>query len=294
MVILNTLAPYSDENGNQIIYGGREVPNVRIEFTGSGNRFEIASEVRLGKLNVAFDCDNGTLQMAGNRFGVFSAFIRIGQDSLVSLGQDLTTTNTCVISAVEGTSVLIGNDVMLASDNEIRADDGHAIFDVATEQRVNWSKDIAIGNHVWVAKRAVLLSGAQVGDGSVVGFGSLVTGRIPNNCVAAGIPARVTRRDVAWERPHLSRARPFYKPDASTVTKSPYWSTTADGVHGGPFAAVVESGDEVFVVQFPSESEARLWAEQHGDANIRISPLMKPGTAAKHMAPMDEEQASRA
>lgn len=36
------------------------------------------------------------------------------------------------------------------------------------------------------------------------------------------------RRDVAWERPHLSGHAPFYKPDASTITKSPYWNPTRD------------------------------------------------------------------
>jgi hypothetical protein len=40
------------------------------------------------------------------------------------------------------------------------------------------------------------------------------------------VPARVIRTDIAWERPHLSLAKPYYKPDASTITKSPYWALT--------------------------------------------------------------------
>ena len=228
MVLLNTLSAYEDDRGNRILYDGPDVPGVRIEFTGSGNTLVVAPQIRPGRLNIMFDCDNGTMRMAGCRFGTFSGFIRIGQDSTVSLGENVTTTNLCVISAVEGTSVVIGNDVMLASENELRADDGHAIFDVESGLRVNWSRDITVGNHVWLAKRAVLLGGADVGDGSVVGFASLVTGRIPNNCVAVGSPARVVRRDIAWERPHLSRTKPFYKPDASTVSRSPYWNRTVD------------------------------------------------------------------
>jgi hypothetical protein len=53
-----------------------------------------------------------------------------------------------------------------------------------------------------------------------------VTGRITNNCVAVGTPARAVRYDIAWERPHLSLVRPFYKPDGSTVPHSPYWATS--------------------------------------------------------------------
>lgn len=288
MVILNTLAPYSDENGNQIIYEGPEILGVRIEFSGSGNRFQVNSSVIWGKLNVIFDCDNGTLEIAGNRFGTFSAFIRIGQDSRVSLGRDVTTTAACVVSAVEGTSVVIGDDVMLASENEIRADDGHAIFDVVSEQRVNQSKNITIGNHVWVAKRAVLLGGARVGDGSVIGFGSLVTGVVPNNCVSAGIPARVIKRDVAWERPHLSRTKPFYKPDGSTVIKSSYWNKTEDEKPSGPFTAVYERNGETFAVSFPSEPEAKLWSQQYCNSMARIAPLVKQEDAEKLLATSTE------
>lgn len=282
MVILNTLAPYSDENGNRVIYDGRAIQNVRIEFSGSGNSFYVRSGVRLGKLNVVFDCDNGILEMAGNSFGTFSAFIRIGQDSRVSLGKDLTTTNTCVISAVEGTSVVIGDDVMLASENEIRADDGHAIFDVVTDRRVNRSKDISIGNHVWVAKRAALLGGARVADGSVIGFGALVTGQVPNNSVAAGVPARVIRRNVAWERPHLSRTRPFYKPDASTVTKSAYWDRTKDSEPELSFAALYERDGEMFAVPFASEAAALRWSDRH-PAAARIVRVIKQDEASRQL-----------
>ncbi len=289
MVTLNTLAPYSDANGNKILYEGREISGVRIEFSGSNNIMEVLSDVRLAKLNVVFDCDNGALRMAGNKFGTFSGFIRVGQDSTVSLGQDVTATNACVISAVEGTSVIIGNDVMLASENEIRADDGHAIFDVESETRVNWSKNITIGDHVWVAKRAVLLGGATIGDGSVVGFGSIVTGTVPNNCVAAGVPAKVIRQNIAWERPHLSRAKPFYKPHGGTVKKSSFWNKTEGAATSdSKFAAVYDSAGQSFAVTFASESQAKLWSEEHCNGEARITPVIQAGAAEKLMRQLSE------
>lgn len=282
MVTLNTLAPYSDANGNKILYEGPEISGVRIEFSGSNNLMEVLSDVRLAKLNVVFDCDNGTFRMAGNKFGTFSGFIRVGQDSTVSLGHDVTATNACVISAVEGTSVIIGNDVMLASENEIRADDGHAIFDVESETRVNWSKNITIGDHVWVAKRAVLLGGASIGDGSVVGFGSIVTGTVPNNCVTAGVPAKVIRQNIAWERPHLSRAKPFYKPNAGTVTKSSFWNKTEGSINSHPkFLAVYTFEDQTFAVTFSSESQAKLWSENHCNGEALIAPVLQADAAEK-------------
>jgi acetyltransferase-like isoleucine patch superfamily enzyme len=74
----------------------------------------------------------------------------------------------------------------------------------------------------------MILGGSSIGDGSVVGLGSIVKGSFPNNCILAGSPAKTVRRDIAWERPHLTLNKPFYKPDASCVKKSDYWNKTVD------------------------------------------------------------------
>lgn len=226
---LTTLADFADDRGNLIRYAGRVEQGIAIKFTGSNNVLEVAEGARLGRLTIDFDCDNGTVRIGPSK-GVpaFSASIRVGQDSTVLVGSNVSTTTTCAMSATEGTTIRIGHDVMIASENQIRADDGHPIFDVRTGNRVNVSKDIVIGDHVWLARAAVVLGGARIGAGTVIGYGSIVTKRIPNNCVAAGIPARVVRRDTAWERPHLSLVKPYYKPDASSVKKSRYWKLTED------------------------------------------------------------------
>ena len=112
--------------------------------------------------------------------------------------------------------------------------DGHPIFDVRTGLRINTSKPITVGNHVWLGIESVLLGGASLGSGSVVGARALVTKPFPNNCIVAGVPARVIRTDIAWERPHLSLVRPYYKPDASTITKSEYWNFTDESARPDP------------------------------------------------------------
>jgi len=227
-VELTTLEAYRDESGNEIVYPGRLEKNVRIFIRGARNRLIVDPDANIARIEVLFECNNATLEIGPSQ-GVpgLRASIRVGQDSVVRIGRNTSSTGQVTISAAEGASVLIGEDVMFASGNQIRADDGHPIFDVRSGERVNPSKSISIGNHVWLALGAVVLGGSEIGDGSVIGASSVVTGRIPNNVVAAGAPAKVRRRDVAWERPHLTITRPFYKPDASTVTKSPYWELTA-------------------------------------------------------------------
>ena len=52
---------------------------------------------------------------------------------------------------------------------------------------------ISIGNNVWLGARVIVLPGVTIGDGSVVGIGSVVTTDIPPNTLAVGVPARVVR-----------------------------------------------------------------------------------------------------
>lgn len=86
--------------------------------------------------------------------------------------------------------------------------------------------NLALNAHVWLGWGACVLGGSTVGEGTVLGMGTILKGRVPNNVVAAGAPARVIRKDIAWERPHLSLVEPYYKPDASTIRKSRYWKLT--------------------------------------------------------------------
>lgn len=56
-----------------------------------------------------------------------------------------------------------------------------------------FSKDINIGNDVWIGASATILRGVTVGDGSVIGANSLVTKDVPPYSIVAGNPARVIR-----------------------------------------------------------------------------------------------------
>ena len=54
--------------------------------------------------------------------------------------------------------------------------------------------DTVIGNDVWIGQNAVILPGVHVGDGAIIGFGSVVGSDIPPYSVAVGNPARVLRK----------------------------------------------------------------------------------------------------
>ena len=52
---------------------------------------------------------------------------------------------------------------------------------------------VTIGSNVWVGAGARILAGSHIGDGCVIGAGAVVTGVIPPNSVAVGVPARVVK-----------------------------------------------------------------------------------------------------
>lgn len=55
-------------------------------------------------------------------------------------------------------------------------------------------KTTVIGNDVWIGNRALILQGVTIGDGAVVGAGSVVTKDIPPYEIWAGNPAKCIRK----------------------------------------------------------------------------------------------------
>ena len=59
--------------------------------------------------------------------------------------------------------------------------------------RLCYVRPVHIGSRVWLGANVVVCGGANIGDGCVIGAGSVVTGDIPPNSFAAGVPCRVIR-----------------------------------------------------------------------------------------------------
>lgn len=60
--------------------------------------------------------------------------------------------------------------------------------------------DIIVGDDVWIGARAIILSGVTIGQGAVIGAGSIVTKDVPPYSVVSGIPANVVKYRCSKER----------------------------------------------------------------------------------------------
>lgn len=55
-------------------------------------------------------------------------------------------------------------------------------------------KGIKIGKDCWIGAKATILDGSVIGNGCIVAAGAVVTGIFPDNCILAGVPAKIIKR----------------------------------------------------------------------------------------------------
>lgn len=53
--------------------------------------------------------------------------------------------------------------------------------------------EVVIGNNVWLGDKVAVLSGVHIGNNVIVAANAVVTKDLPDNCVVAGVPARVIK-----------------------------------------------------------------------------------------------------
>jgi galactoside O-acetyltransferase len=145
---------------------------------------------------------------------VFASFSLLRSASAVRIGARCQIGNVSFVCAQE---IVIGDDVLMAWGITVIDSDNHSIhwrhrqYDVERCRRDyittngadiarshDWSKvDIApvrIGDKAWVGFNVIVLKGVTIGEGAVIGAGSVVTKDIPPWHMAAGNPCQVKRR----------------------------------------------------------------------------------------------------
>ncbi|MBU5430647.1 acetyltransferase [Kineothrix sp. MSJ-39] len=106
--------------------------------------------------------------------------------------------------------VEIGDDVLIASKCFI-SDTNHGKYDgeeqdsfeTKPNDRRLISGKVKIGNRVWIGENAIILSGADIGDGCIIGANSVVTKKIPEGSMLVGSNRIIKHWDSntnKWER----------------------------------------------------------------------------------------------
>lgn len=167
---------YISGNDNDLRIGSDCVlENTSIFVSGNNNRIIISDKVRFlgpckivlqGNAELLIGCNSG---IRGVEFNLKQARIQVGELCMFSYGIVL------------------------------RNHDSHRIIDSNNNQVINLPKDIVLGNHVWIGQNATILKGVDIGDNSVIGFGSVVTSSCEAGSILAGVPAKVVKYNVNWD-----------------------------------------------------------------------------------------------
>jgi acetyltransferase-like isoleucine patch superfamily enzyme len=87
----------------------------------------------------------------------------------------------------------IGNDVYITAGCQFITHDGGTLILRKEIPDLEITAPIKIGNDVYIGLNSTIMPGVTIGNRVIIGAGSIVAKSIPDNSVAAGVPARVIK-----------------------------------------------------------------------------------------------------
>lgn len=197
---ITELRPQQTPSGNRIVGNAVAGAASHVTFRADQCVAEFGEGAQLHG-GIQFLQPGGTVRIGAG--SVIRGGIMVGRNSTVIIGERLAVTGALEIVTEDGVTVTIGDDCLFARNVSLRAYDNHPIYDIESGERINTSRPVTIGDHVWLGAGVNVLGGGIVGSGSVVGVNSVVTASrpVPEHCIAVGTPARVTREGIAWMKP---------------------------------------------------------------------------------------------
>lgn len=202
-----------------------------ITFSGENNFVFIEDGVKLVNSVININGDNSAVYISESKFNsIFN--MTVNDNTAVYIGKNNYFSGTLNLVTAEGQNIILGGDSLYSFGMWIRTADAHLIFDIGSSARINKSRSVFVGNHVWLGQQAFILKGTHLGSGSVVGACSVCTGKeMPSNCVFGGNPAKRIKEGIFFTKPCVNRwsasdteknmkadGKPFiYREDKTTV-----------------------------------------------------------------------------
>lgn len=155
--------------------------------------------------------------------------VTVHNNSVFRLGRNTYINGKLMAICSEEKHIFIGDDCLISFGVHIRVADPHLIYDSKTSERINPSKSVFIGDHVWIGQSVILLKGSQLNSGSIIGANSVVAGKtVPFNTIWAGNPAKMIATDIfwdshcvhAWTSEETARFKTFDRKDVYIYTQS--------------------------------------------------------------------------
>jgi len=136
--------------------------------------------------------------------------------------------NNCLINTMSFSTepylIEIGNNVAIANGTEFITHDG-AVWSFREELGpVDIFGKIVIGNNVFFGNNCTILPNTNIGDNCIIGAGSVIRGKFPENSVIIGNPAKVVlktnvQRFLYLQNPNLLKTQNLSQSEKKKVLK---------------------------------------------------------------------------
>lgn len=153
-----------------------------------------------GHIVICISDNNTNIEIGENVRGTYD--LRTWRESSITIGKNTTSNGVKIIC--DNSNFSCGEDCMISDDVLIQTSDQHGIVDIEDQKIINSNfSEVTIGPHVWLGRKSTIMRGVNIGKGSVIGTGSIVTKDIGVNCIAAGTPALIIKENHTWSRSPL-------------------------------------------------------------------------------------------
>ncbi len=161
------------------------------------NKIKIGKNCLIGD-NCLLDAKtDGRISIGDNVSIGRGSLIRCGLGS-IEIGDNVSMAAYSHIAAMH-TKVKLGKNILVGAYSYIIGDPNPDISSVSVPmiyQSPKAGKGIVVEDDVWLGGGVSVLDGINIGTGSVIGAGSVVTKDIPKYSIAAGVPAKVIKKRV--------------------------------------------------------------------------------------------------
>lgn len=191
--------------GNEIKLKNAMLIRCSINCKGTNNTIIIKNNSILYKCKITIIGSNNKIIIDEDTVSKYANINIEDNYNKITIGARTRLCGKIKISCIESTEIFIGKDCMFSSEVEIRSGDSHGIYDV-DGIRINHSKKIYIGDHVWLGFRVIVLKGAVIADDNVVGAGTIITHKFSEtNCIIAGVPGKIIKNNILWDKYRIDR-----------------------------------------------------------------------------------------
>lgn len=138
--------------------------------------------------------EDGSKVVIGGGSIAYGADIEVFKNATLEVGRNAEFNMQATI--ICGSEIYIGDDVCLGRNVTIRDNNGGHFM---SRRMYKDKRPVKIGQHVWLTEQVMVMPGAKIGTGVVVGARSTVSGKLPNFTLASGSPAEVVDEDIFWK-----------------------------------------------------------------------------------------------